>query len=122
MEGKFQDHGQLDQDLEEWLSPRRSQPDRGFFSEEDEQEPIQTEGLGLKGEILSNQDLEGEISIMVVIKHSEKVQGSGDNIYLIGIQTRHAPSIQALPSLVVFLGNKIQEYPLSHKRINTVII
>ena len=33
MEGEFKDQGQLDQDLEEWLSPRGSQPDRGFFSE-----------------------------------------------------------------------------------------
>ena len=40
MEGKFQDQGKLDQELEEWLSPRRSQPDSGFFSEEEKQESI----------------------------------------------------------------------------------
>ena len=43
MEGEFQDQGQLDQDLEEWLSPRRSQSVYGFFSEEEKQEYIQTE-------------------------------------------------------------------------------
>ena len=35
MEGEFQDQGQLDQDLEEWLSPRGSQYVHGFFSEEE---------------------------------------------------------------------------------------
>ena len=34
MEGGFQDQGWLGQDLEEWLSLRGSQPDRGFFSGE----------------------------------------------------------------------------------------
>ena len=34
MEGEFQDQGQLDQDLEEWLSLRGSQSVHGFFSEE----------------------------------------------------------------------------------------
>ena len=45
MEGKFQDQGQLDQELEERLSPRGSQPDRGLFPGEDKQEYIQIEGL-----------------------------------------------------------------------------
>ena len=40
MEGKFKDQGKLDQQLEEWLSTRGSQPDRGFFSEEEKQESI----------------------------------------------------------------------------------
>ena len=35
MGGEFQYQGQLDQDLEEWLYPRGSQPDCGFFSEEE---------------------------------------------------------------------------------------
>ena len=39
-EGKFQDQGQLDQDLEEWLSPRGIQSVHGFFSEEDKRESI----------------------------------------------------------------------------------
>ena len=34
MEGEFKDQGQLGQDLDEWLSPRGNQPNRGFFSEE----------------------------------------------------------------------------------------
>ena len=43
MEGEFQDPGHIDQDLEEWLSPRGSQLDCGLFSEEDNQEYIQIE-------------------------------------------------------------------------------
>ena len=34
MEGKFQDQGHLDQDLEEWLSPIGSQSVHSLFSEE----------------------------------------------------------------------------------------
>ena len=40
MEGEFQDQGQLDQDLEEWLSLRGSRSVHGFFSEEEKQESI----------------------------------------------------------------------------------
>ena len=43
MEGEFQDQGYIDQDLEEWLSPRGSQSAHGFFSEEDKQESIRIE-------------------------------------------------------------------------------
>ena len=43
MVGEFQDQGQLDQDLEEWLSPRGSQSVHGFFSEEEKQESIRME-------------------------------------------------------------------------------
>ena len=49
MEGKFQYQGQLDQDLEEWLSPRGSQYVHGFFSEEDKQESIRIEDLSPEG-------------------------------------------------------------------------
>ena len=45
MEGEFQDQGQLNQDFEEWLSPRGSQYVHGYFSEEDKQESIQIENL-----------------------------------------------------------------------------
>ena len=41
MEGEFQDQGNLDKDLEEWLSPREIQSVHGFFSEEEKQESIQ---------------------------------------------------------------------------------
>ena len=51
MEGKFQDQGQLDQDLEEWLSPRVSQYVQGFFSEEWKQESIQTQESDPEGAI-----------------------------------------------------------------------
>ena len=40
MEGEFQDQGQLDQNLEEWLSPRGSQYVHGFFSKEEKQDYI----------------------------------------------------------------------------------
>ena len=40
MEGELQDQWQLDRDLEEWFSPRGSQPDCGLFFEEDKQESI----------------------------------------------------------------------------------
>ena len=60
MEGEFQYQGQIDQDLEEWLSPRGSQSVHGFLSEEEKQESIQIEYLDPEGEIISNQDLEGD--------------------------------------------------------------
>ena len=41
MEYEFQDQGHLDQDLEDWLSPRGSQSFHDFFSEENNQEYIQ---------------------------------------------------------------------------------
>ena len=54
MEGKLQYQGQLDQYLEEWLSPRGSQYGSIFFSEE-KQESIQIEDLATEGDIISNQ-------------------------------------------------------------------
>ena len=80
MEGEFQDQGQLDQDLEEWLSPRGSQSDHGFFSEERKQESIQMEDSSPEGARISNQAPEGETYTMVVVKWSDKVEGSGNNI------------------------------------------
>ena len=50
MEGEFQDQGHLDQELEEWLSPRGSQYVHGFFSEEEKQQSIQTEDSAPEGE------------------------------------------------------------------------
>ena len=55
MEGEFQDQGQLDQELEEWLSPRGSQSVHGFFSEEEKQESIQTVDSAPEVAIFSNQ-------------------------------------------------------------------
>ena len=43
MEGELQDQGQLDQYLEEWLSPRGSKSVHSFFSEEEMQESIRME-------------------------------------------------------------------------------
>ena len=80
MEGEFQDRGQLDQDLEEWLSPRGSQSVHDFFSEEEKQESIKMEDLAQERAIMSNQAPEGETSTIVVAKWSDKVEGSGDNI------------------------------------------
>ena len=80
MEGEFHDQGQLDQYLKEWLSPRGSQSVHGFFSEEDKQESILMEDSDPEGEMISNQAPEEETSKTVVIKWSDKVEGSGDNI------------------------------------------
>ena len=68
MEGELQDQGQLDQELEEWLSPRGSQSVHGFFSEEEKQEFIQTDDLAPEGSRIINQDPEGESYTMVVVK------------------------------------------------------
>ena len=67
--------------MEEWFSPRGSQSLYGFFSEEENQESIQTENSAPEGAIISNQAPEGETSTMVVVKWSNKVEGSGDDIY-----------------------------------------
>ena len=56
MEGELQDQGQLDQYLEELLSPRGSQSVHGFFSEEEKQESIQLEDSAPEGTIIINQD------------------------------------------------------------------
>ena len=80
MEGEFQYQGQLNQDLEEWLSPRGIQSVHGFFSEEDKQESIRMEDLAPEGARMSNHAPEGETSTMLVVKWSDKVEGSRDNI------------------------------------------
>ena len=80
MEGEFQDQGQLSQDLEEWLSPRGSQSVHCLFSEEYKQESIQMEDLSPEGARMSNQAPNEETYTMVVVKQSDKVKGSGDNI------------------------------------------
>ena len=72
MGGEFQDKGHLDQYLEEWLSPRWSQPDRGLFSEE-KQQSIQMEGFSPEESIIINQDPQGEISTMMLVKWPDKV-------------------------------------------------
>ena len=54
MKGEFQDQGQLDQELEEWLSPRGSQYVHSFFSEEEKQESIRIEGSAPEGARISN--------------------------------------------------------------------
>ena len=56
IESKSQYKGQIDQDLEELLSLKRSQSDSGFFIEEENQESIQKEDSAPEGEIISNQD------------------------------------------------------------------
>ena len=58
MEGEFQDQGQLDQYLEEWLSPRGSQSVHGFFSEEEKQESIRMEDSAPEGAMIINKDPE----------------------------------------------------------------
>ena len=64
-----------------WLSPRGSQPVHGYFSEEEKQESIRMEDSAPEGARISNQAQEVETSTMVVVKWSDKVEGSGDDIY-----------------------------------------
>ena len=54
MEGEFQDQGQLNQDLEEWLFPRGRQSVHGFFSEEEKRESIRIEDSSPEGARISN--------------------------------------------------------------------
>ena len=62
------------------MSPRGSQSVNGFLSEEEKQESIRTEDSDPEGAIISNQSPEGETSTMLVVKWSDKVEGSGDDI------------------------------------------
>ena len=62
------------------MSPRGSQSVHGFFSEEEKRESIQTEDSGPEGARISNQAPKGETPTMVVVKWSDKVDGSGDDI------------------------------------------
>ena len=55
MEGEFQDQVQLDQYLEEWLSPRGSKYIHCFFSEEEKQGFIRMEDLAPEGGMISNE-------------------------------------------------------------------
>ena len=65
MEGEFQNQGQIDQYLEEWLSPRWSQYFHGFLSEEEKQESIWIEDQAPEGAIINNQSPEGAISTIL---------------------------------------------------------
>ena len=80
MEVEFQDQGQLDQDLEQWFSPRGSQSVHGFLYEEEKQESIRIEDLAPEGARISNQAPDGETFTMVIVKWSDKVEGSGDDM------------------------------------------
>ena len=62
------------------MSPRGSQSVHGFISEEEKQESIWMEDSAQEGAIISNPASEGETSTMVVVKWSDKVEGSGYNI------------------------------------------
>ena len=53
MEGEFQYQEHLDQDLEEWSSPRGSQYVHGFFYEEEKQESTMIEDSGTEVSIIS---------------------------------------------------------------------
>ena len=80
MEGEFQDQGQPDQDLEDWFYPRGSQSVHGFFSKQEKQESIWMQDQAQKGSRMSNKAPEEETSTIVVVKWSDKVEGSGNNI------------------------------------------
>ena len=70
MEGEFQYQRQLEQDQEEWLSPRASQSVHGLFSEQKKQESIWVEDSAPEREIIGNIAQEGEAHTMSVIKCS----------------------------------------------------
>ena len=78
VELKYQ--GQLDQDFKEWLFPRGSQPNRGFFCEEDKQESTYIDRPAPDGEMRISRYPDRAVSTMVVVKLSEKVEGLGDKI------------------------------------------
>ena len=63
------------------MYPRGTKYVHGFFYEEDKQESIRIEYSALEGSIITKQAPEGGTSAMEVIKWSENVKGSGDNIY-----------------------------------------
>ena len=63
------------------MSPRGSQYVHGLFSEENKQESIQIKDSAPEVAIISNKDPEGGTYTMIVIKCSEKLERSGDNIY-----------------------------------------
>ena len=81
MEVEFQDQGQLDQYLEEWLYPRGSQSNCGIFYEQEKQEYIWIGYLAIKGAIIRHQAPEGGASTLVVVKCLVKVEGYGSTIY-----------------------------------------
>ena len=58
------------------MYPRGSQSVHGFFSEEEKQESIRTEDLAPEEARMSNQAPEGETYTIVVVKWSDKVEGS----------------------------------------------
>ena len=58
-----------------------SQSVHSLFSDEEKQESIQIEYSAPEGAIIRNQAPEGGTSTMLVVKWSDKVEGSGDNIY-----------------------------------------
>ena len=62
------------------MYPRGSQRDRGFLFEEENQEYIHIKNSASEGARISNQAPEGEIYAIVVVKCSDRVEGSGDNI------------------------------------------
>ena len=57
------------------MYPRGIQSVYGFFSEEENQESIQTEDSAPEGARISNQAPEGETFTMVVIKGSDAING-----------------------------------------------
>ena len=55
IQSRSQDQRWLGQDLEEWLSSRGSQPDRGFLSGEEKKESTKIESAAPEGAKISNQ-------------------------------------------------------------------
>ena len=74
MEVNFLYQGHIDQDLEELSSSRGSQTNCSLFSEEEKNESTMIKFYATEGETISNQEPEGEINTMVVLKWSDAVE------------------------------------------------
>ena len=64
------------------MSPREVKYVHGFFYDEDTKDSIRIEDSSPEGAIITNQAPEGEKYTTVVVKWSDKVEGSGYNIDL----------------------------------------
>ena len=62
MQGELKDQWHLDQDSEEWLSPRGSQSVHGLFSQAEKQDYIQIKDSAPEGAMINNEAPEEEAS------------------------------------------------------------
>ena len=82
IEGEFEDQGQIDQDSEEWLSPRGAQPNLGFLYKEDKQESTWIKGSDPEGAIIINRASAGSVYTMVFVNGQRRWKGLETNYKL----------------------------------------